>query len=251
MALSISMKTILPLILALAMSPVWAGIALNGTRIIFDGNNKEASITVSNLGEEILVQSWLEPATGAQGELPFAVTPPLARLPAKQQQLLRVLYEGSGAPDGRESVFWLNVQEIPQTANGDNVLQLAVRQRIKVFFRPPGLDGDTALQAPEALQWSIRQAEGKRVLRVDNPSRYHVTVVDLKLQAGKGGQELASAYMVAPGGSGQWPLKPTAGVNSAQLQYGIINDFGGHVEYEVSLGAGLEARPRPRDPRVK
>ncbi|BBH14255.1 fimbrial biogenesis chaperone [Chromobacterium haemolyticum] len=244
------MKTILFLILALAVSSARAGIALNGTRVIFDGNDKEASVIVSNLDEEILVQSWLEPAAGQPDELPFAVTPPLVRLPAKQQQLLRLLYAGDGVAEDRETVFWLNVQEIPQAARGDNVLQLAVRQRIKVFFRPRGLGSDSALQAPEGLRWSLLQADGKPAVRVDNPSRYHVTVVDLKRQAGKSGQELASAYMVAPGSSGQWPLKPSA-AEAVQLQYGIINDFGGHVEYEVSLDAGKEARPRPREPRVQ
>ena len=57
------MKTILlPLLLVLALQPAWAGIALNGTRLIFDGSDKEAPIIVSNQGEDILVQSWLEPA---------------------------------------------------------------------------------------------------------------------------------------------------------------------------------------------
>ena len=74
------MKTILlPLLLVLALQPAWAGIALNGTRLIFDGSDKEAPIIVSNQGEDILVQSWLEPAEGRPEELPFAVTPPLAR----------------------------------------------------------------------------------------------------------------------------------------------------------------------------
>ncbi|MCD5360944.1 molecular chaperone [Chromobacterium aquaticum] len=236
---------LLPLLLVLALQPAWAGIALNGTRLIFDGNDKEAPIIVSNQGEDILVQSWLEPAEGQPEELPFAVTPPLARLPAKQQQLLRVLYAGAGAAEDQETVFWLNVQEIPQAASGDNVLQLAVRQRIKVFFRPKSLGSGAALQAPAGLRWSVRQQDGKPQLRVDNPSRYHVTLVDLAL---KNGKELAKAYMVAPGGSGQWPLPATA----AQLRYGIINDFGGHMEYAVSLELGQEASPRqlePQDPQ--
>ena len=93
------MKTILlPLLLVLALQPAWAGIALNGTRLIFDGSDKEAPIIVSNQGEDILVQSWLEPAEGRPEELPFAVTPPLARSPAKQQQLLRVLYAELARP---------------------------------------------------------------------------------------------------------------------------------------------------------
>ena len=99
-----------------------------------------------------------------------------------------------------------------------------------------------ALQAPAGLRWSVRQQDGKPQLRVDNPSRYHVTLVDLAL---KNGKELAKAYMVAPGGSGQWPLPSVA----AQLRYGIINDFGGHVEYAVSLEPGQEASPRQLEPQ--
>ena len=228
----------------LAMSHADAGISLNGTRVIFDGAHQEAAVTVRNHGADILVQSWLEALDGDKAELPFAITPPLTRLPAGQEQLLRILYAGAGAADQQETAFWLNVQEIPQAAGQGNVLQLAVRQRVKVFYRPPGLDGD-ALQAPERLRWRLRRERGNSWLQADNPSRYHVTLVDLAL---KNGKELAKAYMVAPGGSGQWPL-PTA---AAQLRYGIINDFGGHVEYVVSLEPGQEANPRqlePQDPQ--
>ncbi|MXG96398.1 fimbria/pilus periplasmic chaperone, partial [Escherichia coli] len=120
-----------------------ASISLSTTRVIFDGKNKESSVVVSNDGQDALLQAWLDPLEDvANAQLPFAITPPLAKVGAKQQQLLRVLYEGVGMPTDRESVFWLNVQEIPQTAKEDNVLQLAVRQRIKVFYRPTGLAGD-------------------------------------------------------------------------------------------------------------
>lgn len=117
----------------LAMSQASAGISLNGTRVIFDGAHPEASVTVRNHGADILVQSWLEALDSDKAELPFAITPPLTRLPAGQEQLLRILYAGAGASHQQETAFWLNVQEIPQAAGKGNVLQLAVRQRVKVF----------------------------------------------------------------------------------------------------------------------
>lgn len=36
-------------------------------------------------------------------------------------------------PVDRESVFWLNVKEIPKKSAEENVLQIAVRSRIKLF----------------------------------------------------------------------------------------------------------------------
>lgn len=111
-----------------------ASISLNATRIVFDGDHKEANITVRNGNQDVLIQSWVDMNDASGSRAPFAVTPPLARVFAKEQQLLRILYEGKGMPTDRESVVWLNVQEIPKASETENTLQLAIRQRIKIFF---------------------------------------------------------------------------------------------------------------------
>lgn len=126
-----------------------ASISLSATRVVFDGAHKEANVIVRNGNQEVLVQSWVD--AGDRAQAPFAITPPLARVLPKQEQLLRILYEGQGLPTDRESVVWLNVQEIPQASTQANTLQLAVRQRIKIFFRPANLPGN-ALLAPN--NWS-------------------------------------------------------------------------------------------------
>ena len=130
-----------------------ASISLNATRIVFDGDHKEANITVRNGNQDVLIQSWVDMNDASASRAPFAVTPPLARVFAKEQQLLRILYEGKGMPTDRESVVWLNVQEIPKASAAENTLQLAIRQRIKIFYRPAGLTG-SALQAPAQLEWT-------------------------------------------------------------------------------------------------
>lgn len=228
---------------ALAMSATHAAISLSATRVIFDGKNKEASVVVNNDGGDALIQSWLDPLDAVDGQsLPFAVTPPLAKVPAKRQQLLRVLYEGVGVPIDRESAFWLNVQEIPQAAVGDTILQLAVRQRIKVFFRPSGLKGDPQ-QAPAGLQWRLDRESGKAVLHVQNHGLYHVTVVDAKWHSGNKGAPIIDARMIAPGGAASLPVKLPASAAAPELRYDIVNDFGGREHFRVTLPASQSASP--------
>lgn len=182
-----------------------ASISLNATRIVFDGEHKEANITVRNGNQDVLIQSWVDMNDADGSRAPFAVTPPLARVFAKEQQLLRILYEGKGMPTDRESVVWLNVQEIPKASEVENTLQLAIRQRIKIFFRPAGLTG-SALQAPAQLEWTLARHGAQSVLTVKNPTLYHVSMADIKVQ-----EQLASdSTMVAPGEEKQFPLKGLA-----------------------------------------
>lgn len=224
-----------------------AGIVLNTTRVIYQGNDKEASFGVHNSGTgEILLQTWLEPRTDGAVEVkpPFVVTPPLARMPGNGRQLLRVIYAGAGLPTDRESVFWLNVQEIPQAA-AENTLQIAVRQRIKVFFRPAGLRGDP-LQAPEQLQWRL---SGSNALAVKNPGPYHVSM--LKVIARHAGTELVNldARMIAPGETVHLAFKGKAGNAPLELSFNSINDFGGQVPYRATLKNGVEVLAEKTRPR--
>lgn len=233
------------LLLALSGGLAQASIVLDGTRFVFDAGKKETAVTVTNRGEEVLVQAWLEPEGSAKTELPFAIAPPLARVPAKQQQLLRILYEGAGMPTDRESVFWLNVQEIPQASAGENVLQLAIRQRVKVFFRPAGLKG-TASKAPEALEWQLLREQGSARLQVKNPTLYHVSMIEPEL----GKERVAEARMLAPGETFSFPLKQAG---NRALIFGAIDDFGVRNQYKVELTEGQVAKASfvPREAAAK
>lgn len=217
-------------------SQAMAGISLSATRIIFDGNNKEASVTVRNGGKDVLIQSWVD-NNDAKRSVPFSVTPPLVRMFAQGQQLLRVLYEGAGMPSDKESVIWLNVQEIPQAAPGANTLQLAVRQRIKIFFRPAGLTGN-ALIAPSELQWQLLRQGDTTSLQVINPTSYHVSMSDVKLEANDQIELAADSAMVAPGEIMTFRVKKPITGNNVRLSFGSINDYGAQNHYTTTLASG-------------
>jgi len=216
-----------------------AAISLSGTRLVFDEGRKEESVIVRNDGEDIVVQSWVESEQGA--DLPFAITPPLVRVAAKQQQLLRVLFSGSNLPSDRESIFWLNVQEIPQSAGEENTLQLAVRQRIKVFYRPKGLPG-TAFAAPEQLEWRLLNTSGGQQLQIKNPTPYYITLIDLVLYGAKE-NKVAEARMLTPGEVMTIPVNNVAS-SKRRLQFGSINDYGGRDLFSVDIIEGQPAKAK-------
>lgn len=221
------------LCLALSLAaPVQAGIVLNTTRVIYSGADKEVSFVVHNSGTaDILAQSWLQTRqdSAESTDLPFVIAPPLARMSGNARQIIRIIYAGQGMPLDRESVLWLNVQEIPQTAK-DNELQIAIRQRIKLFYRPPGLEGDP-LKAAQGLQWRVLDGQ----LHVSNPGPYHVSMIQLDVQ--QRGKTLlnVNSQMLAPLQSLQLPLKPVAEGDPVELTFISINDFGAQEPYQANV----------------
>ncbi|OSN66866.1 putative fimbrial chaperone LpfB [Pseudomonas syringae pv. actinidiae] len=152
MSMIVQVRRLLVVLLLASSVAAQGAISLSGTRLIFDGRYHEASIEVRNRGKaEALLQTWLSDARddddrlpAERRSLPFVVTPPLTRLSTGDRQVLRVLYQGAGMPQERESLLHLYVLEVPRRQNGVRQLNIAVRQRINVFYRPRGLDGDPA-----------------------------------------------------------------------------------------------------------
>ena len=209
-----------------------AGIVLNTTRVIYPAADKEVGLQVHNTGtEEILAQSWLETDgdNSSSGTPPFAITPALARMPGNAKQLIRIIYSGEGMPPDRESVLWLNVQEIPQTAS-ENQLQIAIRQRIKMFYRPQGLIQDPR-NAAQMLRWQLRDGR----LEVSNPGPFHVSMI--KLEGRQQGHVVfeQDSRMLAPGQQLHLPLEHAPKAQPLELAFISINDFGAQERYHASV----------------
>lgn len=147
------------------------GIALGATRVIYPAEAKQTSlaITNSNKQERYLINAWIENASG-QKEKTFAVTPPLFVSEPNSENTLRIIYAGPALPADRESLFYMNVKAIPSVnkakTENNNVLQLAILSRIKLFVRPNNL----AMQPEEALS-QLRFERAGSHLKVSNASR--------------------------------------------------------------------------------
>lgn len=217
-----------------------AAVSLAGTRLIFDGRFREASIEASNTGDqEVLLQAWLsdadEHAASDPDDLPFAVTPHLVRLPARGKQSLRVLYEGLGMPVERESLLHLYVMDIPRRSDAQQQLTIAVRQRLNVFYRPAGLSGDPA-EAAQALTWHLGTGPGGELrLQVRNPTPFHVSLLALQFD----GQHVRDDWLIKPGETKAMPLHEVVG--SGRLSFRALTDYGGQRAYCADLNADKPA----------
>ncbi|WP_176048615.1 fimbria/pilus periplasmic chaperone [Burkholderia sp. BCC1644] len=212
-----------------------ASVVITGTRVIFPGDSREVTVRLANDGNApALVQAWID--TGNEKEapeqiaVPFVLTPSMFRLDPGKGQSLRLIKTEESLPADRESLFWLNVLEVPPKATGDeasNKIQLAFRSRIKVMYRPSGLPGHAATAA-EQLKWQIApQRDGRGyALKASNPTPYVVNLGVVNVDVGGRKQELKPNF-VRPGGETEFPLQgTTVAPASAEVEYAPIDDWG-------------------------
>lgn len=210
----------LPLLMtgALAQAAEVGGVTVGGTRLIYNGGKKEASLNVTNSDTNpYLIQSWAETQTGGAEKAPFIVTPPLFRLDGNQQNLLRIVRTGGNLPEDRESLYWLNVKSIPAGSKkeGANTLQIAVKTRIKLLYRPQGLKG-----VPEDVAGKLTWSQSGSRLTVNNPTPFVMNFNQVKV----GGREIKDVTYVLP--MSQTTFEAPANT-SGQVTWKIISDYGG------------------------
>ena len=230
------------------VTPANASIVIGGTRVIYDANAPEVTVKLSNEGNApALVQSWVDAgeikSAPTDIKVPFTITPPIARIDPTKSQTLRVVYTGEPMPQDRESVFWLNVLEIPPKPSGTdadvNRIQLAFRSRIKLFYRPDHLAG-TAGEAPEKLVWKLVKTEGKPAIESHNPTPFYVSLTEITVQSGKQRAVVDGGGMIGPGETHTFDLKgDVPNSTDARVHYTAINDYGGDATGELPVSAGI------------
>ncbi len=236
--------TLLAATLLAFSAPGAAGIVVDGTRVVYPAAKREVTIQIRNQSSSpSLVQAWLDAgdayAKPGDSKVPFVMTPPLFRLDPSKAQSLRLVYLHEPLPQDRESLFWLNVLDIPPrvrpNADRPNELELAFKHRMKVFFRPAGLPGSAA-DAPARLTWKLLSKDGKLVaIEASNPTAFHVSLI--QLNATVAGQSVSTKIdMLDPFASRRFELPAPLALPSGPVavDYWFVNDYGGNVEGKAS-----------------
>lgn len=153
-------------------------------------------------------------------------------------QTLRIVFTGSNLPSDKESIFWLNVLDIPprdKSLADQNQLQMAIRSRIKIFYRPHQFDQPQAIKAASELLW--HHGSKPNSLTATNNSPFFVNVSQINAEDNAGHKLVSEkGEMLAPGETKEFSLK---GMNSNQIKttfsYQYLDDFGAARKVESKI----------------
>ncbi|MEE4663761.1 molecular chaperone [Pseudomonas alliivorans] len=218
------------LMLAAAVPIAQAALTVNMTRVVFNSDKRNASVIISNPSDRTFaVQTWINTvADDTTSLVPFASSPPLFRLNPGKEQQLQINGLPNDLPNDRESLFFFNVQEIPEAdSTQSNVLNIALRTRLKLFYRPAGLK-DNPMSRLKDLQWTVRKVAGKAQLVATNPGPFHVSFIRLEVTGSGKTEKLQQAVMLGPFTSQTYDLSEMKATPDMQVVFSAINDYGGY-----------------------
>ena len=172
-----------------------AGIVIYGTRVIYPAEKNEVLVQLMNQGERSsLVQSWIDDGNTSlppeKINVPFMLTPPVAKIPGDSGQQLKIKKMPNTLPNDKESLFFLNVLDIPPNnpdSAGKNVLKFAMQNRIKLFYRPKGI---AAVNKNTFHKLALTRSGNSYSIR--NDAANWVTVTEVKAKEGANKQVISS-----------------------------------------------------------
>lgn len=139
-----------------------AALALNATRYIYGGNVSALSAIANNASDTMYgAQVWVDNMLKTDTRPVFIATPSFFKIKGHGKQVFRIMKMTDLMPKNKESVYWLNLQEIPPAQKGSGI-SMAIRTRVKLIYRPQSLmkgrDGAESTMTIEHLpgqQWLV------------------------------------------------------------------------------------------------
>lgn len=212
----------------MAESYAVSGVALGQTRIVYNEDNKEQTITIINNDDKAyLVQAgvYISPNGGLDNN--FYVIPPLFRLePNKENTIKIILKSKKSLPNNKESIAYFSANVIPSSqnidgnTNEDNSMQakitISTRSVIKLFYRPKNLP-ISYKKSENNLKFKLTD---DNKLEIYNPSPYYLTFASLKLN-----NKPISDFDTLIGPDEKKLISIYSKINI--IEWSLINDYGG------------------------
>lgn len=218
-----------------SVSQANAAISIDRTRVIIMGDEKSAQVNIINHSKKLpyLAQSWLENEGGEKINSPLTVLPPLQRLEKDTTVQVNItpLPAAAQLPQDRESLFFYNLQEIPPKSDKTNVVQLALRVKIKVFYRPASLKK----MATEVWQEKLVLTPVNNGVKIVNPTPFYIVIPTLSV-ANKPISLSDEAITLKPLSEA---TVPNAQVKNQAIQLQYINDYGSYNAINYHCTASL------------
>lgn len=226
-------------LLLLTMPLAYAGVSIDGTRIIFPADSKSVNVQLRNIYDTpALVQAWIDigdpKKTPQAEEVPFVLNPPLVRIEPNKGQIIRIIpLDRSKLPKDRESIFWFNILDIPPSdpnLTDKNHLSFTVRTRVKLFYRPQLAMKVT--DAQQSLQFKLDDSSNS--MTISNPTPYYITVLQVESGKNHAFNSGEDAIMLEPFASRSLKnFKPD--LTTKKISYEIVNDLGAVQTFEAVM----------------
>lgn len=199
------------------------------TRVVFNSGSIAESLSLVNSEKEpVVVQVWTDngdpTVSPDQVHTPVVINPPVFKMkPGEIRNIRLLLVSAGGLPQDRESVYWLNIYQIPPNTEtqhkGEKKIVLPLKIRMKVFVRPEKI-GELQENDAQKLQFSIDHEPGNKTLLIQNPTPWHLTLSSLR-----SGKTALPGVMVAPFTSERVEI-PADKTLADKVEYDVINDNG-------------------------
>ncbi|MBC3378762.1 molecular chaperone [Serratia fonticola] len=226
---------------------VQAGIIASATRVIFREGDNEKSLMLLNTNDyPIVVQTWVDDgdvnAAPEQSTAPFVSLPAVFSMQPKTMKGLRLIYNQQSLPKDRESVFWINLYEIPPTRPVIPPLQpsvtMAMNTQMKVFYRPKAVVA-AEKDAPKPM-FTLKKEDNHYVLLCDNPSPVYLSFSRLALRIDQQNYPVQqeSDMMTPPFGRKKYRIDgivQSGSMSSAMVNAAIIDDQGNVVAQQYAV----------------
>ena len=226
-------KMIITLLLTLCIfsQSAFAAFILNGTRFIYDEGRKNISFEILNESKETYGgQVWIDNVLIPKEDVAFVPMPSFFKVEGGQTQVVRIMKITDKLPKDKESIFWLNVQEIPPVnKDQNNVMVVAVNTQVKLLYRPT-----TIIKGRENAESKMTLKKEGSSYVLNNPTPYYFAVTELKVN-GKTitlSKELSNKLgMISPQSSTL--LSGIKLTPSSKVIIEAIDDYGALNTYEV------------------
>lgn len=223
-----------------------AGVTAERTRVIVHEGQRETSLALVNQNAyPVVVQTWIDngdlAVTPDTASAPIMPLPPMFRLEPQQQRSVRLVTTGQVLAQDRESLYWLNVYEIPPRPSevleeGATRLTITLRTQLKVIYRPRGLSNKAEL-APSHL---VVRVQGRRV-QLRNPTPFFISLSHA--QIGEGERSIVmDAPMLAPF-STQHQTAPAPVPSDTTFRFSWLDDEGNAQRGERPITHAVSISP--------
>jgi P pilus assembly chaperone PapD len=225
------MKTkILTLLLCTFSQSAFSAFMLNGSRFIYNEDHKNIALEITNNSKETYGgQVWIDNVLLPKDDVAFVPMPSFFKVNGGKIQVVRIMNINELVKD-KESVFWLNVQEIPP-ANKEqkNAMVVAIHTQVKLIYRPTSLMANR--QNAESKLILVKQGNS---YMLNNPTPYFFSLTTINVNGKE--VELTNALseelsIVSPKSS--ILLNGVELTPSSKVIIKAIDDYGTINEYKV------------------